>query len=74
MSLPIKFFSAHQKWSDKKEKYKEIPTVNNQQSILKEPITTNEIQESLKEMKNNKAAGIDDVCTEQLTYVGPGAA
>lgn len=32
-----------------------------------------ELQKAIDAMKNYKAAGLDDICTEQLRHLGPGA-
>ena len=37
------------------------------------PFTMSELESAMKAMKNNKAAGLDDVLVEQIKHFGPGA-
>ena len=40
-------------------------------SYYTKTITLEELQQAIKNLKNNKAAGLDDIRTEQLKHLGP---
>lgn len=56
-----------------KEKVKKTKLVRNssqENNFLEEPFTMNELIDGVSRMKNNKAAGLDDLRTEQIKYFG----
>ena len=48
-----------------------LTTVEQSEQSLVYPFTEEEYRKVIATLKNNKAAGIDDVLVEQLTHIGP---
>lgn len=44
--------------------------INRETSHLGTPFTIKELQDDMDMLKNGKAAGVDDICTEQIKYLG----
>ena len=61
------------KTNTKKSKEKLTRDHENEKENLKEPFTAEELTEAIKNLKPNKAAGMDDLRAEQLKHFGPRA-
>ena len=48
-----------------------LPKTDKNMSYYTKTITLEELQQAIKNLKNNKAAGLDDIRTEQLKHLGP---
>lgn len=67
---------AHQlllngKTTTKKKKMKIIRDLESENDMMKKPFTLAELNLAIKAMKTNKAAGVDDLRTEQIRNFGP---
>lgn len=56
--------------TQKHQKTKLNRTPENGNNLLGRPFTLKELNEAINSMKNGKAAGIDDLCTEQIKHFG----
>lgn len=55
-----------------KHKYKKTEKQHEiEESILIDPFSRPELQTTIDELKNRKAASVDDICTEKIKHFGP---
>lgn len=59
------------KTTTKKKKMKIIRDLESENDMMKQPFTLAELNLAIKAMKTNKAAGVDDLRTEQIRNFGP---